>query len=89
MDILNNLNKNIFGENHKHDSNSIDFNSKPKQVKNQKKIDAKINKPFEAKDINDKQKPLSSNSLLEIKKDNQKTANTKKDGLSYTINKDA
>jgi len=86
---LNNLNKNIFGENHKHDSNSIDFNSNPIPVKNQKKIDAKINRPFEANDINEKQKPLSSNNLLEIKKDKQKTANKKKDDLSYTINKNA
>ena len=89
MDILNNLNKNIFGENHKHDSNSIDFSSKPKQEKNQKILNNKNNKPSEAKQNDDKPKPFSSNTLLEIKKDKPKPTNTKKDGLSYTINKNA
>ena len=86
MDILNNLNKNIFGENHKHDSNSINFSAKPKEEKNQK-IDNKNNKPSEVDLNNDKPKPFSSNNLLEIKKDKPKPTNTKKDGLSYTINK--
>ena len=89
MDILNNLNKNIFGENHKHDSNSIDFTAKPKQDKNQKILDTKNNKSSASKQNNDKPKPFSSNNLLEIKKDKPKTTNAKKDGLSYTINKNA
>ena len=89
MDILSNLNKNIFGENHKHDSNSIDFSAQPKPVKSHKMFEAKSDKPTEANNINDKPKPLSSNNLTEIKQEKPKTTNSSKDNVSYTYNKSA
>ena len=89
MDILSNLNKNIFGENHKHDSNSIDFSAQPKPVKSHKMFEAKSDKPTEANNINDKPKPLSSNNLTEIKQEKSKTTNSSKDNVSYIYNKSA
>ena len=45
MDVLNNLNKNIFGENHKHASDSINYSAHTVPVKtNQKIFEPKSNK---------------------------------------------
>ena len=77
MEVLNKLNKNIFGENNKHASDTIDFTAKTTSDINQNNIE-----------INDKPKPLSSNNLTEIKEEKPKEATKSNDDLSYsTYNK--
>ena len=89
MDILSNLNKNIFGENNKHDSNSIDFSAQPVPVKKDQKIfEAKSDKL--PKEQNVPKIIKNSNNLSEIKKEKPKVEKKADDSLSYSkYNKNA
>ena len=92
MDVLSNLNKNIFGENHKHASDSINFSAQaPPVKKNQKIFEAKSdktpNEPKEKKEQNDSKIITNKNNLTEIKKEKPKEKENTDDPLSYNYNK--
>ena len=87
MDVLSNLNKNIFGENHKHASDSINFSAQPPPVKTNQKIFV----PKSDKNNKEEQKEpkiiTKTNNLSEIEKEKPKKKE-KSDDLSYsTYNK--
>ena len=82
MDIVNTINKNIFGENNKHASDTIDFSLKPTPVHPTQKIfGVNLNKPQEQKPTN-----ISSNnmSLGTVTKEKPKEKKIINDPLSYS-----
>ena len=92
MDVLSNINKNIFGENHKHASDSINFSAQaPPVKKNQKIFEAKSdkipNEQKEKKEQKDSKIITNKNNLTEIKKEKQKEKENTDDPLSYNYNK--
>ena len=92
MDVLSNLNKNIFGENHKHASDSINFSAQaPPVKKNQKIFEPKSNKTSKEEKEQKEQKETkiitNNNNLGEIKKEKPKVKENSDDPLSYNYNK--
>ena len=68
MDIVNTINKNIFGENNKHASDSIDFSLKPTPVHPSQKIfGVNLNKPQEQKPTNNLPNNMSLGTLTKEK----------------------
>ena len=87
MDVLSNLNKNIFGENRKHASDTIDFSANKPQTQNNKKI-------FEPKSEKEKSKSevkpieIKENKEKDIKNNNNVNKNKTEEDVSYsTYNK--
>ena len=92
MDVLSNLNKNIFGENHKHASDSINFSAQAQPVKkNQKIFEPKSEKTTKEQKEQKEQKETkiitNNNNLGEIKKEKPKAKENSDDPLSYNYNK--
>ena len=92
MDVLSNLNKNIFGENHKHASDSINFSAQaPPVKKNQKIFEPKSDKTTKEQKEQKEQKETkiitNNNNLGEIKKEKPKAKENSDDPLSYNYNK--
>ena len=92
MDVLSNLNKNIFGENHKHASDSINFSAQAQPVKkNQKIFEPKSDKTTKEQKEQKEQKETkiitNNNNLGEIKKEKPKAKENSDDPLSYNYNK--
>ena len=86
------LSKNIFGENHKHASDSIDFSAQAQPEKKNKKIfEAKSDKTSkEQKEKKEQKEPkiiTNNNNLSEIKKEKPKEKENSEDPLSYNYNK--
>ena len=88
MDVLSNLNKNIFGENRKHASDSIDFSAQKPQVQKKEKIfEPKSEKPkiVEAKPL-EEEKTIKDNNKDKSDK-NKANKNTEEDVSYSTYNK--
>ena len=88
MDVLSNLNKNIFGENRKHASDSIDFSAQKPQVQKKEKIfEPKSEKPkiVEAKPL-EEEKTIKDNNKDKNDK-NKDNKNTEEDVSYSTYNK--